>query len=61
MCGNVGLGCWGDLVGGILHGQGLPVNLCLPGFVLCSLMLKLSLSSSSQAASVLGETLNIIT
>lgn len=46
-------------LGVMLHGQGLPVNLCLPGFVSSSLMLKFSLLSS-QAATVLDGTLNII-
>lgn len=44
----------------MLDGQGLPVNLYLPGFISCLLLLKLLLSSSSQGASVLCGALNIV-
>lgn len=53
------LGSWGDLAGDTLCDQGL--NSCLIGSVSCTVTLKLLLSSSSQAASVLLGTLNVIT
>lgn len=58
ICGNV-LDPGVTWLRGMLHDQGL--NSCLTGSVSCTVMLKLLLSSSSQAASVLAGTLNVIT